>query len=224
MSNIIEVKHLYKDYDNGLIPALKDINLTLKEGKIYALMGSSGCGKSTLLNIIGSLDTPTKGDVFYEGKTLDEVGKLSLFRRDFIGYVFQFHHLIPVLTLLENVESALLSDRNISAKERKERAVGILNKMGLKHRLKSYASEVSGGERQRGAIARALINNPKVILADEPTGNVDSKTAQVILETLKEYLKTSAKCILIATHDEEIAAISDTIISMKDGEIVSGHL
>lgn len=221
MSNIIEVRNLYKDYDNGLVPALKDISLTLKEGKIYALMGSSGCGKSTLLNIIGSLDTPTKGDVLYEGKTLDKVGKLSLFRRNFIGYVFQFHHLIPVLTLLENVQSALLSDNNITVKERKDRAVSILNKMGLKHRLNSYASEVSGGERQRGAIARALVNNPKVILADEPTGNVDSKTAQVILKTLKEYLKTSAKCILIATHDNEIAAISDTIINMKDGEIIS---
>jgi len=221
MSNIIEVKNLYKEYDNGLISALKDINLTLQEGKIYALIGASGCGKSTLLNLIGGLDSPTKGSVLYYGKALDEVGNLDLFRRDFIGYVFQFHHLIPVLTLSENVQSALLSDKSISNIQRKERASSLLKEMGLEFRLDSFASEVSGGERQRGAIARALVNNPKVILADEPTGNVDSKTAQLILAKLQKYLKQSAKCILIATHDMNVSAIADTIIEMKDAKIVS---
>ncbi len=221
MSSIIEVKDVHKDYDKGLINALQGINLRLEEGKIYALMGPSGCGKSTLLNLIGALDKPSKGVVLYEGKPLSAVGKIHLFRRDFIGYIFQFHHLIPVLSLRENIESALLSQDNMTQKERYTRAVALLKDMGLEHRLESFASEVSGGERQRGAIARALVNNPKVILADEPTGNVDSKTAQVILKMLKEYLKTSAKCILIATHDDEVAAISDTIINMKDGEIIS---
>ncbi len=221
MSNIIEIKSVYKDYDNGLINALIDINLTLKEGKIYALMGASGSGKSTLLNIIGSLDKPSKGTVLYEGKTLDEVGELHLFRRDFIGYIFQFHHLIPVLSLRENVESALLSHKNMSSNERYKRAVSLLSDMGLENRLDSFASEVSGGERQRGAIARALVNNPKVILADEPTGNIDSKTTQAVLKKLQDYLKHSGKCILIATHDNDVASIADTVIKMEDGKIIS---
>jgi ABC-type lipoprotein export system ATPase subunit len=173
------------------------------------------------LNIIGTLDKPSKGSVFYEGKTLDEVGKLHLFRRDFIGYIFQFHHLIPVLSLRENVESALLSHKDMKADERYERAVSLLKEMGLQNRLDSFASEVSGGERQRGAIARALVNNPKVILADEPTGNIDSKTTQMILKKLQAYIKDTGKCVLIATHDSDVADIADTVIQMKDGKIIS---
>lgn len=221
MNRLIEVKNLHKVYDDGLIRSLDGVNLTLEAGKIYALVGASGCGKSTLLNLIGTLDSPTSGEVLYEGRHLGEVGPLSTFRRDFIGFIFQFHHLIPVLTLRENVESALLPNHNISAAERRECAMAILDEMGISHRAESYASKISGGERQRGAIARALINNPKVLLADEPTGNIDSKTTKLILKKLREHVEKTAGTILIATHDNDVAAIADVVINMEDGKIIS---
>jgi len=220
-SSLIEVKDLHKVYDDGLIQSLNGINLTLEEGKIYALMGASGCGKSTLLNLIGTLDSPTSGEILYEGKHLNEVGSLSTFRREFIGFVFQFHHLIPVLTLCENVESALLSNHNVSALERHERATALLDEMGILHRAESYASKISGGERQRGAIARALVNNPKVLLADEPTGNIDSKTSKLILKKLRDHVEKTTGTILIATHDNDVASMADVVIEMNDGKIVS---
>jgi len=221
MSSLIEVKDLHKVYDGGLIQSLNGMTLTLEAGKIYALMGVSGCGKSTLLNLIGTLDSPTSGEILYEGKTLKEVGLLSVFRRDFIGFIFQFHHLIPVLTLRENIESALLSNRNISATERSERTMTLLDEMGILHRADSYANKISGGERQRGAIARALINNPKVLLADEPTGNIDSKTTKLILRKLRDHVEKTSGTILIATHDNNVAAIADVLIKMEDGKIIS---
>jgi len=221
MSSLIEVKDLHKVYDNGLIQSLNGITLTLEAGKIYALMGASGCGKSTLLNLIGTLDNPTSGEILYEGKHLNEVGSLSTFRRDFIGFVFQFHHLIPVLTLRENIESALLSSHNILASERRERAMILLEEMGILHRADSYANKISGGERQRGAIARALINNPKVLLADEPTGNIDSKTSKLILKKLCDHVEKKSGTILIATHDPNVSDIADVVINMEDGRIIS---
>lgn len=221
MSSLIEVKDLHKVYDNGLIQSLNGITLTLEAGKIYALMGVSGCGKSTLLNIIGTLDSPTSGEILYDGKHLDEVGSLSAFRREFIGFVFQFHHLIPVLTLRENIESALLSNYNVSTVERHERAMILLDEMGILHRADSYAGKISGGERQRGAIARALINNPKVLLADEPTGNIDSKTTKLILKKLRHHVEKTSGTILIATHDSNVAAIADVVMKMEDGKIIS---
>ncbi len=221
MSNLIEVKNLCKVYDNGLITALEGINLSLESGKIYVLMGASGCGKSTLLNIIGTLDSPTSGSILYEGKTLNLVGNLHSFRRDFIGFIFQFHHLIPVLTLLENVESALLSHQEISTIERQKRCENLLEEMNILHRKNSFANEISGGERQRGAIARAFVNNPKLILADEPTGNLDTKTVEIILKKLRNYVQETNGTILIATHDKNVATIADVLIEMEDAKIVS---
>ena len=221
MSNLIEIESLNKVYDEGLVSALKDINLTLVEGKIYALMGASGCGKSTLLNIVGTLDSPNSGKVLYRGKELNEIGVINEFRRDFIGFVFQFHHLIPVLTLKENIESALLSNLNISTKERSDLAMKYLNKLSIVHRADSFASDVSGGERQRAAIARALVNNPKLILADEPTGNVDSLTAENILRIMQDAVQKNNTTMLIATHDASVAKMADVIIRMKDGQIIS---
>jgi len=221
MNNIIEINSLHKVYDKGLVPALKGIDLNLQEGKIYALMGTSGCGKSTLLNIIGSIDTPSSGHILYEGKTLQDINNLNDFRRDYIGFIFQFHHLIPVLTLHENIESALLSNPKISSTQRANRTKELLKKLNISHRANSFASDVSGGERQRAAIARALVNNPKLVLADEPTGNVDSLTAKSILKTMYESVKKSHGTMLIATHDPDVAKIADVIIKMKDGEIIS---
>ena len=221
MSKLVEISGLTKVYDDGLVQGLSGVNLVLESGNIYALMGTSGCGKSTLLNLIGTLDSPSGGEILYEGKRLDEIESISKFRREFMGFVFQFHHLIPVLTLQENVESALLPNKKVSSKERQNRALNLLNDMGVGHRAQAYARQISGGERQRGAIARALINHPKLLLADEPTGNVDSKTAMLILEKLKGHLKTTSGAILIATHDPNVAEIADVIIEMEDGKIVS---
>ncbi len=221
MNSFIEIKSVSKTYENGLIEALENINLTLERGVIYALMGPSGCGKSTLLNLIGSLDTPTSGNIYYEGKKIDDMGNIHEFRRKFMGFVFQFHHLIPVLTLRENIESALLSDANLSSKKRYEMTTLLLEQMGILNRSDSFASDVSGGERQRAAIARALINKPKIVLADEPTGNVDSNTAISILKIMKENAQKNKETLLIATHDQNVADIADVIIMMKDGRITS---
>ena len=219
--SLIEIKNLYKSYDKGLVPALHGITLSLEKGKIYALMGPSGCGKSTLLNIIGTLDTPDNGEVLYEGKPLNLLHPIERFRQKFIGFIFQFHHLIPVLTLLENVEAALLTQKEFSSRQRNKMSKEILEEMGLKSQIESYTSQISGGQRQRGAIARALINNPKVLLADEPTGNIDSKTAILILKKFREHIEKTAGTILIATHDHNVANMADVIITMEDGKIVS---
>ncbi len=219
--SLIEVKNLDKSYDKGLVPALHGITLSLEKGKMYALMGPSGCGKSTLLNIIGTLDKPDKGEVLYEGNPLNLLYPIEKFRQKFMGFIFQFHHLIPVLTLRENVEVALLTQKEFSSEQRNEMSKEILEEMGLKNQIDSYASQISGGQRQRGAIARALINNPKVLLADEPTGNIDSKTAKLILKKFREHIENTAGMILIATHDHNVAAMADVIITMEDGKIVS---
>lgn len=221
MNSFLEIQALYKSFDNGLIHALEDVTLQFEKGKIYALMGASGSGKSTLLNLIGTLDKPTSGTIYYEGKPIESFSNIHEFRRTYIGFVFQFHHLIPVLTLRENIESALLPDVKLSSRQKEERTTELLQKLKIYNRADSYASDVSGGERQRAAIARALANKPKLILADEPTGNVDSKTAKNILNILKEYNSEHGSTVIIATHDQNIAKIADVVIMMQDGRITS---
>ena len=220
-TTLVELCNVSKSYDNGLIHAVVNVSLTLKRGKIYVLSGSSGSGKSTLLNMIGTIDAPSSGTILYKGKTKDMLGAISHFRRDFIGFVFQFHHLIPVLTLGDNVEVPMLSNPNISSLERRRKVQYLLELMGIDHKIDAYSNAVSGGERQRGAIARALANDPELILADEPTGNIDSKTTKQILIKLREYVKKTGGTILIATHDNDVTMIADTIIAMEDGKIIS---
>lgn len=220
MSSLVEVENLYKNYDQGLVRALQGVDVTLEIGNIYALKGSSGCGKSTLLNLIGTLDKPCSGQILYEGCQLNELGPLHKFRSDFIGFVFQFHHLIPVLTLCENVEVALFGRHELSSKNRKDRALQVLDAMGLSHRVDFYANKISGGERQRAAIARAIVNKPKLVLADEPTGNVDSITARTILDKMQHFVIENGSTMLIATHDSLVASTADVVIEMEDGKIV----
>ena len=186
-------------------------------------MGSSGCGKSTLLNLIGTLDKPDSGTILYEGKEITAFHSPSQFRREYLGFVFQFHHLIPVLTLRENVETAMLFNHNLNSAQRQQKANQLLQNMGLAGKEENKATKISGGERQRAAIARALANNPKLILADEPTGNVDTKTSALILEKLRTYMQTHHSTILIATHDPQVGKLADTIISMQDGKIIDIH-
>jgi ABC-type lipoprotein export system ATPase subunit len=215
----LKVASLYKSYDNGLVPALHGISFMLEKGKIYALTGSSGCGKSTLLNLIGMLDKPDSGEIFYEGKPFSDFKDPGAFRRDYLGFVFQFHYLIPVLTLRENVETALLAGGKLNRYQRERKASRLLEEMGLAHKIDTRASKVSGGERQRAAIARALANDPLLILADEPTGNVDSETSEMILKKMRDYVDKTGATMLIATHDPQVAAYADTTLKMKDGRI-----
>jgi putative ABC transport system ATP-binding protein len=217
----IRVENVHKSYDGGLVPALHGISLELERGRTYALRGPSGCGKSTLLNIIGTLDRPSAGTVEYFGRKLTTEDQCQALRRESIGFVFQFHNLLPMLTLMENVELPLLSDSRISGKERRQRASSLLKAFGLTSKRTYYASRVSGGERQRAAIARALVHKPRLVLADEPTGNVDSGTAGLILAELIGYTKRTGAALLITTHDEQIAALCSTGIRMKDGRIIS---
>jgi len=220
-STFIDIQQLSKYYDNGLIKALSDINLELSKGVMYALEGPSGCGKSTLLNIIGTLDTPTSGDVIYEGKTQNSLTNLSDFRRDFIGFIFQFHHLIPTLTLRENIDSAMLFNKRYTKLQRAEKTDKLLQELELSHRQNAYVKHLSGGERQRGAIARAFANEPQLILADEPTGNVDSHNSQIILHKMQEYIKENNATVVIATHDPIVSSYADYNIIMQDSKIIS---
>jgi len=220
-SYLLEVDGLNKQYDHGLIPAVNNVSIVLDTGKIHVLSGRSGCGKSTLLHLLGALDTPDSGIIRFEGRSLDEVDSLTRFRRENIGFVFQFHHLLPLLTLRENVEAALLFCTKFPDKEKKERAQEILTEMGLEHRLDQFANQVSGGERQRAAIARAFVTHPKLIMADEPTGNVDSVTAKGIMEILKYRTREEGATALVATHDPLVRSYADTILYMEDGKIIS---
>lgn len=217
---LFQANELYKFYSDGAVQAVNGVSLTLDKGKIYALMGSSGCGKSTLLHLIGQLDSPDHGSRLYQGVDEKNLTVNSQFRRDFFGFVFQFHHLIPVLTLTENIEAALIY-QGMTASERRLKAASLLQDVGLGHRITSRANKVSGGERQRAAIARALANRPSLILADEPTGNVDSSTSAMILHQLQQYVKQNQSALLVATHDTQVGQIADVILRMKDGRITS---
>ena len=204
--------------------ALRNVNLEVKEGEFVAIMGPSGCGKSTLLNILGLLDTPTEGTYFLNGKdvsTLLENERTDI-RKGVIGFVFQSFNLIDELNVYENVELPLLY-MGTPAKERKERIEKVLDRMAITHRKKHFPSQLSGGQQQRVAIARAVLSNPKIILADEPTGNLDSTNGKEVMELLKE-LHEEGTTIIMVTHSQHDASYADRIINLYDGEIVEKTL
>lgn len=216
---LLEATQLSKHYDDGQVMALHNVSFRLESGKLYVLSGRSGCGKSTLLHLLGALDVPDSGTVRFGGDIMTDHNALTQFRRENIGFIFQFHHLLPLLTLRENVEAALLFCQKFPPEAREERVETILQQVGLAHRMDQYASHVSGGERQRAAIARAFVTHPRLILADEPTGNVDSLTAKAIMEILKERIQKEGMTALVATHDPLVRAYADTIFYMEDGHI-----
>lgn len=219
---LVEVKDLKKIYktESDTVEALKGINLVLNKGEFALIMGASGSGKSTLLHVLGTLDRPTSGKVFYKGKDLFSMSEkeLALFRNKHLGFVFQFHYLIMEFTLVENVMAPLLI-AGIDVDEAREKAVDMLKKVGLGHRLTHKPFEISGGEQQRTAIARALINSPELVLADEPTGNLDSKTSESVLSLMAELNRETETTFFIATHNRELEKFADRIYFIKDGII-----
>lgn len=222
--NIVEIKNIKKFYDNGSTKALNGINLTIKEGEFVSIIGASGSGKSTLLNMIGALDTPDSGEIIVDGINLMKTEEdLSLFRREKIGFIFQLHNLIPNLTAIENVQIPLLSKENKTTKEENRKAESLLKSVGLEDRINQNPIKMSGGQRQRVAIARALINNPKIILADEPTGALDTKTSDKIMNLLKELHNKYKVTLIIVTHDPQVAQQSDRIITVQDGQIINNQ-
>lgn len=201
--------------------ALEDVNIDICKGEFVSIMGPSGCGKSTLLNIMGLLDSPTSGTVTIEGKTMDGMSdkQLAAFRNANLGFIFQSFHLIGSLSVIDNVMMPL-TYRNMSRTQKKSLAEEVLGKVGLSHRMKHYPSELSGGQCQRVAIARAIVGAPEIILADEPTGNLDSKMGEEILEILSSLNKKDGKTIVMVTHNEEQAKETDRIIRFFDGRQV----
>ncbi|MEN6291056.1 MAG: ABC transporter ATP-binding protein [Methanobacterium sp.] len=217
--NIIEIKGLKKSYDKGKIKALNGIDLEIKKGEFVSIIGPSGSGKSTLLNMIGALDTAGEGSVEVAGIDLTKTKDLSKFRSKEIGFVFQLHNLIPNLTVLENVQIPMIGT-SISGKDMEKRALELLKSVDLEDRINQRPTKLSGGERQRVAIARALVNNPSIILADEPTGALDSKTGDIILDLLKDLHKKENVTLVMVTHEPYVANMADRIITVRDGKIL----
>jgi len=216
---MLTAKNIFKKY--GTLEVLKGVDLNINKGEIVSIVGSSGAGKSTLLHILGTLDNADNGEIFLDGIRIDTLkGKsLARFRNEHIGFVFQFHHLLPEFNALENV----CIPGWIAGKKKRlvtERAVHLLETLHLTGRLENKPQQLSGGEQQRVAVARALINNPQIIFADEPTGNLDSKNAKELHELFIQLRSQFNQTFLIVTHNEELAAVSDRTIHMKDGKII----
>ena len=221
MRLVIELRNVSKIYRTTGVPvnALKDVSLKINKKELIAIMGPSGSGKSTLLHMIGCLDRPTHGKVFIDCKDISKLNdnELAIIRGKKIGFVFQFFNLIPNFTALKNVELPMIFTK---FPKREERAKELLRAVGLGERINHYPSQLSGGETQRVSIARSMANNPDIILADEPTGNLDSKSGKEILELLKKLNKESGVTVITVTHDKSIASCSKRIIYLKDGQII----
>ena len=221
---LLQVKSLEKSYSRGdqTVQALKSVSLEIKEGQFVSIMGPSGSGKSTLLHLMGGLDRPSRGQVILKNQAIESLSdnELSLFRRKNLGFIFQFFNLLPTLSALENVAlPRLLGGESIQSITPK--ATELLHLMGLEKRMHHKPDQLSGGEMQRVAIARALVSDPLLILADEPTGNLDSKTGESILSLLREMTQKTGKTIVMVTHDQKAASFGNRLIRMRDGMLES---
>jgi len=227
MDPVIKLEDVRKTYQLGKVEleAVRGISLEINPGAFVTIMGPSGSGKSTLLNMIGCLDVPSGGKIFLKGKDVTKMTETQLaqLRGRTIGFIFQEFNLIPNLTALENVTLPMIFQGK-SEEERKRRGAELLSSLGLKDRIKHQPAELSGGERQRVAIARAFANDPEVVIADEPTGNLDSTTGKKIMEVLTNFHNKEGKTIVVVTHDPNIAGYSEELVNIKDGQIVKNHV
>lgn len=220
MENIIEIKGLKKFYDEGKVKALNGIDLNIKKGEFVSIIGPSGSGKSTLLNMIGSLEIPDEGVIKVADYDLLNTPNLDEFRGRKIGFIFQLHNLIPNLNIVQNIEIPMYP-LGLSSKEMRERALELLKLVNIEDKAKSLPNQLSGGERQRVAIARSLANNPEIILADEPTGSLDSKNGNNILNLLIKLHKEEGVTLIVVTHDMNVANLADRVIEVFDGKIAN---
>ncbi|MCL6246762.1 lipoprotein-releasing ABC transporter ATP-binding protein LolD [Acinetobacter sp. ANC 4945] len=222
MSNLVlDAQNITKSFTDGksTVDVIRGLSLQVKAGEFVSIVGSSGSGKSTLLHVLGGLDRPTSGQVLINGQRFDTLGEAErgYIRNEHLGFVYQFHHLLPEFTAFENVAMPLMLRKSSNFKEVKQQAEYLLERVGLSRRMTHKPGELSGGERQRVALARALVAKPKLMMADEPTGNLDRKTAVKIFELLSELRKEFNMAMLIVTHDEYLAQSADAILHMQDG-------
>ena len=218
---LVEVRSASKWYRDGDVLALDQVSLQIHAGEFLSIMGPSGCGKSTLLNLIGALDLPTEGQVFFQGKPLSATENLDRIRSRQIGFVFQSFYLLPNLTAEENVQLPMF-EGELKASRRAERARELLRLVGLDQRLRHFPEQLSNGQKQRVAIARALANSPALVLADEPTGALDSKNGSEVMQVLAELNETSGTTLVVVTHDATVAERAQRIVRMRDGKIIEG--
>ncbi len=222
-SPILSINAVGKTYGEHQVRALHDVSLVIGRGEFVSLMGASGCGKSTLLNVIAGLDSASSGQILFDGKDVTKLSdeQVTELRAKKIGFIFQFFNLLSTLTVEENVALPLDLAGNLNLAERQKRVLEILTRVGMAERLKFYPAQLSGGEMQRVAIARALVHKPELIVADEPTGNLDSENGTNVLALLKDLNKTLKQTIVMATHSEEAGAVGDRIVRMRDGLVIS---
>jgi len=216
---VYEAAGLVKDFDEGQVHALRGVDFQIRDGEFVAIVGPSGSGKTTLLQMLGALDHPSAGTLSYRGKSLLDVDDEAAYRAHEIGFIFQAFHLLPTFTALENVQIPMFEDHK-SRSARSARALELLKAVGLEQRVDHFPAKLSGGERQRVAIARSLANSPSVLLADEPTGNLDSKNAIVILDLLSDLHRQRGMTLILITHDMSVARRASRAIQMRDGRIV----
>jgi ABC-type lipoprotein export system ATPase subunit len=220
---LIETRNLTKIYGNGAeVHALDDVNIRVRRGEFLTVMGPSGSGKSTLLNMLGALDRPTSGEVFIGGQELTTVKDLDSFRAQTVGFIFQLHNLIPTLNARENVEVPMMG-QDMSAKQRRERSKELLELVGLGNRMDHLPNQLSGGQRQRVAVARALANRPALVLADEPTGNLDTQSGSEVVDLMRDLNEELETTFVIVTHDHAVARQTERVLVMQDGRIVDDH-
>ena len=216
---ILSLNDVRREFDEGHVLALRGVTLTIEEGEFVAIMGSSGSGKSTLLSLLGALDVPSSGAIHYRGQDLAQMPDLGAFRAQHIGFVFQSFMLLPTLTALENVQVPMF-ETDWSRPERQRRARELLQAVGMEHRLDHMPDKMSGGERQRVAIARSLANEPSLLRADEPTGNLDSQNSDHIMDLLRHVHREQQNTMILVTHDPAVARMADRVVVMRDGLVV----
>ncbi|HJT34997.1 MAG TPA: ABC transporter ATP-binding protein [Pirellulales bacterium] len=219
---LLRTERLEKIYPDGDVHALVDVSLSVARGEYVAVMGKSGSGKSTLLNLLGALDRPTSGEVYFEGQPLSRARRLDRLRAEKIGFVFQSFHLLPMLTALENVQIPLF-EGPLSAAQRQEKAARQLAEVGMSHRADHLPNQLSVGERQRIAIARALVNDPLLLLADEPTGNLDSRTGREILDLFDRLHRERSLTLIVISHSLDVAERAERVLHVRDGRVEAGE-